>query len=108
MPHPVPRPLAIGLDERLLQALKRSKGRSEEQPLSRQHAVGGYLAPQYRCVKRQSIGRHMNYRAIRPVAQLNPYFFGRRTRQCFVLPMFFTVPPIPALRMAVTAAPISF
>ena len=57
MPHPVPRPLAIGLDERLLQALKRSKGHSEEQPLSRQHAVGGYLAPQYRSVKHQSIGR---------------------------------------------------
>ena len=39
---------------------------------------------------------------------LNGYFPGRRARQRFVPPMFLTVPPIPALRMALTALPMSF
>ena len=39
---------------------------------------------------------------------LKGYFFGGRTRQCFVPPMFFMVPPIPAFRMALTALPMSF
>ena len=34
---------------------RKSKGRSEGQPLSRQHADGGYLPPQYRSIRRQSI-----------------------------------------------------
>ena len=45
---------------------------------------------------------------IRREAGLKGYFPGRRTRHRFVPPMFFTVPPIPALRIALTAPPMSF
>lgn len=37
---------------------------------------------------------------------LDSYLSGGRTRHRFELPMFFTVPPIPALRMAFTALPM--
>ena len=40
--------------------------------------------------------------------RLKSYRFGGRTRQRFVPPIFFTVPPIPAFRMALTALPMSF